>query len=157
MLKISKLADYATVVMNFLAAQPEQVFSAAEIAKQVHVAVPTVQKVLKLLSEAQLLFSTRGPSGGYRLGRPAALITVADVIAAIDGIPAMTECSQGAKLCAHEGVCAIRSNWRLINQVILTALQNLTLADMAKPLVNHPLIMQGIPHGIPQRILERSE
>jgi len=144
MLKISKLADYATVIMNFLAIRPEQVFSAAEIARQIQVAVPTVSKVLKLLSEAGLLISARGASGGYQLSKSAAEISLIEVITAIDGSPAITECSQKHKICSQESVCAVRHNWRLINQVIMSALRGLSLADMTKPLTTKDFVAQGL-------------
>lgn len=136
------MADYATVIMNFLAAKSGQVFSAAEIAKRIHVALPTVSKVLKLLLEDDLLISTRGANGGYQLGRSAREISLVDVVTAIDGMPAMTECSQAKKLCTHEGGCAVRHNWRLINQIVIAALQSVTLADMAKPLNPNALLTQ---------------
>jgi Fe-S cluster assembly protein SufB len=145
MLKISKLADYATVVMNFLASEPERLYSAPEISKQVHIAVPTVSKVLKkLLAKGNLVISTRGANGGYRLARSAKEITIIEVISAIDGHPAMTECSQHSKVCVQDSVCAVKNNWRLINQVILTLLQSLTLADMSQPLTLNPLITNGL-------------
>ncbi len=134
MLRISKLADYATVIMNYLAARPEELASANEIAQRINLGTPTVSKVLKILCEASLVTSARGVEGGYRLARPAQSITLAEVVTAVDGIPALTECAQGAHSCIQEGVCAVKHNWRAINRFILETLQNLTLADMAQPL-----------------------
>ncbi len=133
MLRISKLADYATGIMNHLAHYPAQVFSAAEIAHQVHISSPTVSKILKLLLEAGLVVSSRGADGGYRIARSAQEINIAQIITAIEGAPALTECSQHS-LCSHDSICAVKSNWQMINHFILNALQSLTLADMAKPL-----------------------
>lgn len=144
MLKISKLADYATVVMNFLAMHPEQVFSAAEIAAKVQIAAPTVSKISKLLLEARLLSSVRGSNGGYRIARSPQAIRLLDVIMAVDGMPAMTECGQHHSVCQQDASCAIKHNWRLINQVILNVLQSVTLADMAQSLNKHPFIAEGI-------------
>ncbi len=134
MLRISKLADYATVIMNYLAHHPEHWFSATAVSRQVHIAVPTVSKILKILLDSGLVISMRGAGGGYRLARQPEKITLAQVISAMEGTPALTECSQAAGTCAQDTVCALRHNWRVINRVILTALENLTLADMAKPL-----------------------
>ena len=144
MLKISKLADYATVMMNFLAANPEQLFSAAEMAEKVQIAAPTVSKISKLLSEAHLVSSVRGSNGGYRIARPPQAISLLEVITAVDGVPSMTECSKHTSICVQDACCAVKHNWRLINQVILNALQSVTLADMAGSLMEHPLIMQGL-------------
>lgn len=147
MLRISKLADYGTVIMNCLAKEPGKLLSANEIAKKVHLAATTASKILKILVAANLVVSLRGAGGGYRLARDPALITVADVITALDGKPALTECNILQRTCSQDAVCSIRDNWRLINSVIMTALQSLTLEDMTKPLVVHPLITQGIKLG----------
>lgn len=144
MLRISKMADYAAIIMNCLATHPQQLFSAAEIAKQVHVAVPTASKILKLLLEARLVTSTRGAGGGYKLLRNAREISVIEIIGAVDGAQAITECSKGEKVCLHDSVCALRDNWRIINRVIFAALQNLTLADMMNPLGFQKWANQGV-------------
>jgi FeS assembly SUF system regulator len=134
MLRITKLADYGTVIMNCLAKEPELLLSATEIAKKVFLPQTTVSKILKILVAADLILSVRGSGGGYRLARVPSEITVADVITALDGKPALTECNIYEKKCAQEAVCSMRDNWRLINAVVMSALQSLTLADMAKPL-----------------------
>lgn len=134
MIKISKLADYSTVIMNFLSADPEACFSASLIAEQVHVALPTVSKVLKLLNEADLVSSTRGTHGGYRLARAPELISVAQVIEAIDGRTGMTDCCRAKNVCSNDGVCELRGNWQYISQIINDFLANVSLVDMAKPL-----------------------
>lgn len=134
MIKISKLADYATVIMNFLSANPAACFSASVIALRVHVAPPTVSKVLKLLNEADLVSSTRGTHGGYQLARAPELISVAQVIEAIDGRTGMTDCCRAKDLCGNDGVCELRGNWQYISQIINNFLANVSLADMAKPL-----------------------
>lgn len=144
MLKISKLADYATVIMNHLALHPNDMFSAVEMAKQLYIPMPTVSKLLKQLLAAHLVSSTRGAEGGYRLARPAQQIPIIEVIAAIDGQLALTECSMHGKICMQDSVCAIRNNWRLVNQMIVSFLQNLTLADMSVPLQRHPTFAEKI-------------
>lgn len=147
MLRISKLADYGTVIMNCLAREPERLISANDIARKVHVALPTASKVLKILVAAHLVVSVRGAGGGYRISRLPEQITVVDVITALDGEPALTECNIKQGRCTQDSVCAIRDNWRLINQTILAALNSLTLADMIKPLDLHPLVINGIQFG----------
>jgi FeS assembly SUF system regulator len=142
MLKISKLADYATVIMSFLALKPGQVWSAVQIAEQVQVAAPAVSKVLKLLAKANIVTASRGAVGGYRLVRSSMAITVAEIIAAVDGAPALTECSQKNTLCAQHTVCAIRGNWQLINRIVLQALQSISLAEMTRPLNSQTLLQQ---------------
>lgn len=146
MLRLSKLADYGTVIMNCLAKDPSTMLSAREIAQKVHLALPTASKILKKLVAAKLVTSTRGAEGGYLLSRHPDEITVAEVITALEGQPALTECNAIAKKCSKEAVCGIRDNWRLINKVIFTALNSLTLTDMANPLALHPLISKGIQY-----------
>lgn len=142
MLRISKLADYATLIMNQLAIEPERTYSATEIARQAHITVTTASKTLKMLLEAGLVSSLRGAGGGYRLARSAQTITLAEVVTAIDGQPALTECNISSKVCAQDSVCALRSNWRLINNIIMSALEGVSVADMMSPLSEHKLIRQ---------------
>ena len=138
MIKIRKLADYATVIMGHLAQMPKERYSAAQVAKALQINLPTASKVLKLLNEAQLVNSERGVNGGYQLVCSPDQISVAQIITAIDGKPAMTECSKGEALCSRNAVCQLRGNWQLINKAILNLLENLSLADMSRPL-NQPL------------------
>jgi FeS assembly SUF system regulator len=145
MLRISKLTDYATVIMSYLAQTPQQVVSAAQIATGIHLRVPTVSKILKILAEAELVTSTRGTGGGYRVARSSSEITVAQVVTAIEGSLAMTECCRGENLCVLDSLCAIKENWKVINNIILTALAGLTLQDMMQPLAGHSLALKGIP------------
>lgn len=136
MLRLSKITDYGTIVMTHLARAPGRVQSAADIAHGTHVALPTVSKVLKLLTQEGLVLSYRGSQGGYSLARPPETISVAEIIAALEGPIAFTECSVDTGLCDQEASCAIRSNWQKINGVIRTALQGVTLAQMLEPVVH---------------------
>jgi FeS assembly SUF system regulator len=133
MLKLGKLADYGTMIVTVLAAEPERLYSAQELAAHTHVPPPTVSKLLKQLTNGGLVESLRGAHGGYKLARPAADITVADVIAVIDGPIGLTQCSVHKGDCAVESTCGVRGNWRLINTAIHEALRSVTLADMAVP------------------------
>jgi FeS assembly SUF system regulator len=141
MLRISKLADYAIVVMQQLALQPELLQSATGLAEHTRVGVPTVSKLLKLLQEAGLVASVRGTSGGYKLARIAGQVTIAEVIAAIEGPVALTECSGEHSVCTQQKTCGTKGNWQLINAVVMNALNGITLADMAGSLAMHPLMV----------------
>jgi FeS assembly SUF system regulator len=132
MLRISKLTDYAILMMVELARDGEML-SAHALAERVHVEVPTASKVLKLLAGNELLESYRGANGGYRVSRTAAEISVADVIAAIEGPIAMTECSVEEGLCAQEDNCGLRSNWQRISLAVAQALRDVSLAEMSAP------------------------
>ncbi len=133
MLRVSKLTDYATVVMTCLVAAGDGVLSAQALAERAHLEVPTVSKLLKQLAQAELVTSTRGINGGYRLARMPERITIADIVTAMEGPIGMTECSAQAGSCDHEPHCGVRVNWQRINQAIAGALQGVTLADMVKP------------------------
>ncbi|WP_267256901.1 SUF system Fe-S cluster assembly regulator [Coxiella endosymbiont of Ornithodoros maritimus] len=135
MLKISRLADYATTVMTTLPSSKAERYSAAQIARKTPLSAATVSKVLKLLSEGKLVNSEREVNGGYQLARSPETISIADIITAVDGKPAMTKCSRGANRCEHNAVCGVRENWRLINTLIFDVLDSLNLADMQKPLL----------------------
>ena len=135
MLRVTKLTDYATVVLTVLAARPGDVLSAAELAEQSGLEQPTVSKLLKPLAQAGLVEGLRGVRGGYRLSRDADRITLIEIVEAMEGPLAMTECSQaGANQCGIAHQCGVRSNWRLINDVVADALRGVTLAQMLRPL-----------------------
>jgi len=133
MLRVSKLTDYATVVMTCLVTGGDDVLSAQVLAERARLEAPTVSKLLKQLAQAGLVVSTRGINGGYRLARAPERITIADVVTAMEGPIGMTECSAHAGACDHESHCGVRVNWQRINQAIAGALESVTLADMVKP------------------------
>ncbi len=134
MLKLSKITDYGLVVISYLAGCGAELVSARDIALQVRIGLPTVSKVLKLLVGAGLVKSLRGVQGGYQIARSPASISVVDVIAALEGPLGLTECSTAMGCCAQESVCALRSNWQRVNQLVLDVLEQFTLAEMCQPL-----------------------
>jgi len=136
MLRLSKLTDYGTVIMTFMARDQDRVQSAQEVADQVGIALPTVSKVLKILCRYELVVSMRGARGGYLLARPASEITMAEIISAMEGTPlGLTECSSMPGVCVQERHCSIRGNWLRINHVIVQALEQVSLAEMARPVL----------------------
>lgn len=135
MLRLSKLTDYATVILSFMAKDETHVHAAMEIAAATGIALPTVSKILKSLVKAGVLISTRGAKGGYALARVPEKISVATVISALEGPIALTECSISHQACEQASGCDIRGNWSLINRTIHNALESVTLADMIRPAV----------------------
>ena len=133
MLKLSRMTDYATVVLSYMAKDPVTMHAAQEIAEETGIAQPTVSKILKLLIKAKVLTSIRGAKGGYLLARAPRKITVATIISALEGPIALTECSASHKNCGQATGCDIQGNWGLINQKIFNALESVTLADMILP------------------------
>lgn len=134
MLRISKLADYAMLIMGYMAKSEDSVLSANWLAEELHLTLPTTSKVLKMLSEADLVASIRGAEGGYHLARSATTITIADVVMAIEGKVSMTECCAMEGLCNIEAMCAMKANWLKINAMIYSLLSKFTIIDMSKPL-----------------------
>ncbi len=131
MLKLSRLTDYAAVVMAWIARHPDKPHPAADLAEAVTLPAPTVRKTLKMLVRAGLLTSVRGAQGGYRLARPASRITAADIIAAIEGPVAMTECSHDEGDCELLDTCGVADNWQRVSLAIRTLLESVTLAHLA--------------------------
>ncbi|MEE7547036.1 SUF system Fe-S cluster assembly regulator [Xanthomonas sp. Kuri4-1] len=134
MLRVTKLTDYATVVLTVLAARAGDVLSASELAEQAGLEPPTVSKLLKPLAQAGLVEGLRGVHGGYRLARAAGDITLIEIVEAMEGPLAITECSQDHGQCGIAHQCGVRANWRLINDVVADALRGVTLAQMLHPL-----------------------
>ena len=130
MLRVTKLTDYATVVLAALAVAPNRVHSAAELAERSRLELPTVSKVLKPLAHAGLVTSFRGASGGYRLARAPGQISLIEIVEAIEGPLGMTECSGEHSSCEHEPHCGVQGQWRQINDVIADTLRGMTLAQM---------------------------
>jgi FeS assembly SUF system regulator len=133
MLRVTKLTDYATVVLTVLASEPDTVLSAAGLAERAGLEMPTVAKVLKPLAQAGLVEGFRGATGGYRLARRADEVNLVDIVEAMEGPLGMTECSVHAGACGIESSCGVRANWRRINDVVADALRGVTLADMLAP------------------------
>ncbi len=134
MLRIGKLTDYAMLIMSQMAKQPYAVMSATLLAEKLHLTTPTVSKILKILCEASLVSSVRGADGGYHLARAANEITVADVVAAMEGKIAMTECCDRTNLCVIDSLCTMRENWQKINKIVHSLLARFTILDMAEPI-----------------------
>jgi len=131
MLRISKLTDYATVVMAELARREGECCSAAQVAESTRLESPTVAKVLKTLARAGLIESIRGVNGGYRLCCAPHDISVAAIIRAMEGPIALTECALEPGLCAREHDCSLKGNWQRIGETVEQALESLSLADLS--------------------------
>ncbi len=136
MIRLGKLTDYGLVLMSHMAAQPHaDLHSVRDLAVQCHLPLPTVSKLLKILLHNGLLASHRGIKGGYSLAREPNLITLAEIISALEGPLALTQCSsEVAGLCDLESSCRIKDNQRIINQVVRGALENVMLSDLIRPM-----------------------
>jgi len=134
MFRLSKITDYGIVLLAHLAsAKGSGMQNARELAEQVGLPFPVVSKILKSLARRGVLQSHRGAKGGYSLSRPPQEITVAEMIAALEGPVALTECSSQSTVCCHEASCPVRDPWQLINRTVETALSQITLGDLVDP------------------------
>jgi FeS assembly SUF system regulator len=134
MIILSKLADYGVIVASHLAMEPERRLNAAAVAAETQLPQATVAKLLKALARAGVATAARGAAGGYRLARPAAEISVAEIIAAIDGEIGLTQCSVHEPGCERTNFCPTRPHWQRINMAVGEALAAITLADMVDSL-----------------------
>jgi len=132
MLRISKLSDYATALLARMA-QLGTPISAPALAANTRIPPTTVAKLLKQLAKSELVSATRGVSGGYQLNRAPRLINVAQILTALEGPLALTECSAYDGNCLRAGFCGTKNHWRKINRALITALETVTLADLATP------------------------
>jgi FeS assembly SUF system regulator len=136
-MRLSSMADYAVVTMCAAARHcGGSRVSASELAEETGLPVPTVQKLVSLLSRAGLLRSVRGAGGGLQLARPAAAISLADIVEAVEGPIALTACvEQGRHDCGLESCCSVRPHWGLVNEILRGALAGVPLTQLAQPRV----------------------
>jgi FeS assembly SUF system regulator len=131
MLRLTNLADYAVVIMVHAAHSAAARHSAASVAGETGLPVPTVAKVTGLLARAGLLVSQRGATGGFQLARPAGEIDVATIIEAVDGPIALTQCVEPRTAdCSLEGSCVMREPWQIINRTVRDALAGVRLDQL---------------------------
>ena len=136
MIRLSRLADYGLVLMGRMALQPTTVHTAVGLAEDTQLPIPTVAKLLGRLTQGNLLISHRGAKGGYQLARSPSAITVADIVVAVDGPIALTQCLEhGAQPCDVEPICPTRRGWNRLNDAVKRALSEVSLAEMSEPLL----------------------
>ena len=157
MFRISKLTDYGIVVMTYLAENQEGLYSAKDIAEATQLTLPTVTKLLKVLTREALLNSQRGVTGGYSLAKSPDQITVAAIIQAIEGNLGLTDCAAIDSQCTLEPVCHTRRTWRLISQVIHDALDSITLGQMATPMTPINLLIQMNQNQVENKVGENHD
>jgi FeS assembly SUF system regulator len=133
-MRLSNMADYAVVVMSAASRHCGSArVSATDLAAETGLALPTTQKLVSILTKAGLLRSARGTGGGIQLARPAAAISLADIIEAVEGPIALTSCvDTGSHNCAMEGNCRVQPHWALVNKTVRGALAEINLAGLVR-------------------------
>lgn len=140
MLRISKLTDYGTLVLVHLARYDAgKLCPASDVATGTHLALPTVQKVLKTLTNGGLVESARGADGGYRLARRPDQITAAEILEVLEGPLAITECSEVNSGCELGHDCRVGGAWQKISKAIRGVMNEIRLSDLQNPPAEFPL------------------
>jgi len=147
MIRMRKLTDYGIVLLAHLARNPARATCNARcLASEAHLPVPTVSKILKALARAGLLVAHRGVKGGFSLARRPEEISMAQIISAMEGPIAITECSDDVpRICKLEPWCPVGTNWQKINRAVRQALENIKLSEMTCSLRGGfpPLVARG--------------
>jgi len=140
MIRMTRLADYGILLLTLLARDRDRSMrSARELAAQSRLPLPTVSKILKTLARNGLLEAHRGARGGFLLAKAPEQVSVAEVVAALEGPIGITECTVHPGVCGVERLCPVRTNWKRINHAVLEALKGISLAEMARPLSFDPV------------------
>lgn len=142
MLRITRLTDYATVILGHMASAPETMYSAKALSETLSMGGATASKILKLLANHGLVISQRGKEGGYRLAKAPENIPVTDILEALEGPLAITECALHQNLCQQSSGCGVKDHWQRINSVIVNALKELSLADLLGATPTHTFFIQ---------------
>ena len=132
MIRISKMADYGVLLLGHFAQLEQALTSSAELAETYHMPRAVVSNLLKEFGRAGLLESRRGLRGGYRLARPAAQITLLDVLNAIEGPVQLIECAAepATTHCCYEDVCPSRSPMQAVHRRLMALLESISLAEL---------------------------
>ena len=132
--KLNRMTDYAIVVLGVLARQQGEILATAQLAELTGLKQPTVAKVAKTLVTAGLLDTQRGVHGGYRLARQASIISLVQIVEAMEGPIAVNDCVNGAQEPSFvNNCCFVSQNWNRVNLAIRNALDDVSLEDLIDP------------------------
>ena len=134
MFKLNRMTDYAIVVLGVLARRQGEILATAQLAELTGLKQPTVAKVAKTLVAADLLDTQRGVHGGYRLARHAAVISLVQIVEAMEGPIIVNDCVEGAQdPCTASNCCLMSRNWNRVNLAVRNALSDVSLEDLIDP------------------------
>jgi FeS assembly SUF system regulator len=133
MIKLSRLTDYAIVIVAELSRTPGDIQAATTLSARTRIPEPTVAKVLKILARSRVLDSSRGVNGGYVMNRPLQDISIGEIIEAMNGPVSLTACVEdGEEECSVSGICLLKGRWTPVNDAIKNAFSSVRLSDMIK-------------------------
>ena len=137
MIKVSRIADYAVLLVCRMSRKKDKVFSAQDLSLQTSLPLTTVSKILTKLTKSKIITSVRGVAGGYKLLTDAKDISVGNIIDVIDGKVALTVCIEESNhTCGLAAMCPSHSNWQIINNAVSNALNSVSIEEMSKPIQN---------------------
>lgn len=151
MLRIGKMADYALLLTNHLVNTQDNLCTTEDLATATQLPLATVRKLLKQLVDAGIVLSQRGAKGGYRLANTPVTFTIADVISAIEGPIALTQCITTKGACDLSSSCGMKNNWGYVNQMVADLFKHITLADMSRS-VSERIV--DLPSALPDTVAQ---
>jgi len=140
LLSMTKRADYALLALSHLALSsadsPSRLINTKEIAEQYDIPVELLAKILQILAKNGMVASHPGPSGGYRLLRPASQISVGEVVSVVDGPVSLVHCSVDQEsACKQYSRCTIRSPLATIEQRVKDLLDDISVAEISATII----------------------
>ena len=156
MIKVSRMADYAILLVCKMSNDENKVYSSQELSIVTSLKITTISKILTKLTKANVTDSIRGVSGGYKLTMQAEDISVGNIIDIIDGKVALTVCVEEGENhnCDLVSLCPSQSNWQIINNTVREALNSVSIAEMANPFVSNFQYKEGVKNDQFNKVME---
>jgi Rrf2 family transcriptional regulator, iron-sulfur cluster assembly transcription factor len=133
MMGLTRKAEYAIRGMLYLAKQQDgSVAMIGDISDAVDAPRPFLAKILQSLAYKGLIKSARGAGGGFSLARPAAQISLCDIVEATEGPIMPNGCLMGPDVCSLQSTCPVHPVWRRIQSVTRGILEEVTLQTLAR-------------------------
>jgi Rrf2 family protein len=131
---LNSSADYALRAVLYMARQaPDRSCSAAAVSAALGVPRNYLGKVLNTLAHAGVLTSVRGPRGGFRLGKPASLLSLRDVVQPFQQLHARRVCLLGDRPCDASQPCDVHIRWQNMAKSVTEFFHETTIAELLRP------------------------
>ncbi len=125
---ITRETDYAVRTVVYLAKDPDQVASATEISKAMHIPRSFLAKIMQRLVRHDLMTSSRGASGGFRLAKKPSEISLLDILTIFQGTTGINTCAVDKKRCKLSSTCAVHPIWVDIRKEVEARLKRETIS-----------------------------
>lgn len=142
----SKSCEYALQALLYLAYEGKgEPILLRKISNALHIPHHFLSKILHQLVNGGILVSNKGVSGGFGLARSADVITLGDVVKAVDGEGFLHECVLGFAGCADEDPCPVHNQWKPAKQIILRMMSSKSIAKLSKDMGGKLELIKGMP------------